>query len=94
MNSNIQTSNYEYFTFEVIPKNVAAKKTEDMYIEISPPKNFHSKMVSMSVSKLKSVRTGRITKNNTLREDGNRKKLQLNVSATSELCLFKKLYFQ
>jgi len=94
INPNIQTSNYEYFTFEVIPKSVAAKKTEDMYIEISPPKkNFHSKMVSKSVSKLNSARAGRITKNNTLYEDGNRKKLQLNVSATSELYLFKKIIF-
>jgi len=93
INPNIQTSNYEYFTFEVIPKNVTAKKTEDMYIEISPPKNFRSKMVSMSVSKLNSARAGRITKNNALYEDGNRKKLQLTVSATSELCFFKKIVF-
>ncbi|KAL6258750.1 hypothetical protein P5V15_010699 [Pogonomyrmex californicus] len=84
INPSIQTTNCEYFSFEIIPKNVeAAKKSGDMYIEISPPrKHFQSKsMVSMSISKLNSTRTGRVTKNNTLSDGGNRKKLQLNVSA-------------
>lgn len=89
INPNIQTTNCEYFSFEIIPKSIkAAKKTGDMYIEISPPKkHFHSKMVSMSVSKLNSAKTGRVTKNNALCDGGNRKKLQLNVSAASKSSL-------
>lgn len=95
INPNIQTTNCEYFSFEIMPKSIeVAKKTGDMYIEISPPrKHFHSKMVSMSVSKLSSAKTGRVTKNN-LCDGGNRKKLQLNVSAASKSCLKKKLHSQ
>ncbi|XP_071644132.1 uncharacterized protein [Temnothorax longispinosus] len=83
INPSSQTTNCEYFSFEVIPRNVeAAKKTGDVYIEISPPrKHFHSKMVSMSISKLSSAKTGRVTKNNTSCDAGNKKKLQLSVSA-------------
>ncbi|XP_024873817.1 protein abnormal spindle-like, partial [Temnothorax curvispinosus] len=83
INPSSQTTNCEYFSFEVIPKNVeAAKKMGDVYIEISPPKkHFHSKMVSMSISKLSSAKTGRVTKNNTSCDAGNKKKLQLSVSA-------------
>ncbi|XP_018308741.1 protein abnormal spindle isoform X2 [Mycetomoellerius zeteki] len=78
INPNIQTTNCEYFSFEVIPRNVAAaKKTGDIYIEISPPKkHFCSKMVS----KVNNARIGRVRKNNTLCDGRNRKKLQLNVS--------------
>lgn len=91
INPSIQTANCEYFSFEVIPRNVeAAKKMGDVYIEISPPKK-HSKIVSMSLSKLSSAKTGRVIKNNTLCDGG--KKLQLNVSAASELCLKKSSIF-
>jgi len=86
-NPNIQTTNCEYFSFEVISRNdTAAKKTGDVYIEISPPKkHFCSKMVS----KVNNARIGRIMKNNTLCDGRNRKKLQVNIAA-SELCLYKK----
>lgn len=91
INPNIQTTNCEYFSFEVIPRNVAAaKKTGDIYIEISPPKkHFCSKMVS----KVNNARIGRVRKNNTLCDGRNRKKLQLNVSVASELCFYKRIVF-
>ncbi|KMR00154.1 protein abnormal spindle [Lasius niger] len=78
---SIQITNREYFSFEIIPENIeASKKIGDMYIEISPPKkHFHSQIVSMSIPKLNSTRTGRITKNKTLYEGGSGKKLQLNL---------------
>lgn len=89
---NIQITNHEYFSFEIISKNDVSKKIEDTYIEISPPKkHIHSKVVSqyhnMSVPKLNCTRTGRITKNKTLCE-GNTKKLQLNVPVGSEFSFF------
>lgn len=95
INPSIQTTDCEYFSFEVIPSNVeAAKKMGDVYIEISPPrKHLHSKIVSMSLSKLTNARTSRVTKSNTLYDGGNRKTLQLNVSATSELCLKRNKIF-
>lgn len=87
INPNIQTTDCEYFSFEVIPRNMeTTKKIGDMYIEISPPrKHFHSTILSMS--KLSSMKTGRVTKNNTLCDGGNRKKLQLSMSAASKLYL-------
>ncbi|KYM97963.1 PREDICTED: protein abnormal spindle [Cyphomyrmex costatus] len=79
MNPNIQTTNCEYFSFEVIPRNVAvAKKTGDMYIEISPPKkHFYSKMIS----NLNNAKIGKVIKNNTLCDRRHKKELKLNVSA-------------
>ncbi|KYN16622.1 PREDICTED: protein abnormal spindle [Trachymyrmex cornetzi] len=81
-NPNIETTNCEYFSFEIIPRNAAAaKKTGDMYIEISPPKkHFCSKMVS----KVNSARIGRVMKNNTLCDGRNRKKLQVNIAAKND----------
>ncbi|XP_011883068.1 PREDICTED: protein abnormal spindle [Vollenhovia emeryi] len=83
VNPSIQTTSCEYYSFEVIPRTgEAAQKTGEMYIEISPPKkHFHSKVVSMSVSKLNTPKTGRVTKNSALCGSGNRKKLQLSESA-------------
>ncbi|XP_012059780.1 PREDICTED: protein abnormal spindle [Atta cephalotes] len=82
-NPNIQTTNCEYFSFEVISRNdTAAKKTGDVYIEISPPKkHFCSKMVP----KVNSARIGRIMKNNTLCDGRNRKKLQVNIAAKNDV---------
>ncbi|XP_036149529.1 protein abnormal spindle isoform X2 [Monomorium pharaonis] len=83
INPNIQMANCEYFSFEVISKDVElAKNTGDMYIEISPPKkHFHSKMAPISLSKLSGT-SGKIIKNNTLCDSG--KKLQLNISTTKK----------
>ncbi|XP_072745833.1 uncharacterized protein [Anoplolepis gracilipes] len=77
---SIQIIDDEYLSFEIIPKNIeAVKKIGNMYIEISPPrKHFYSKMVSIPVPKLNSTKTGRITKNKTLCDGGNAKKL-LNI---------------
>lgn len=84
---SVQITNHEYLNFEIISKNIeTTKKIGDVYIEISPPKkHFHSKMISMPVPKLNSTRTGRITKNKTLCEGGNSKKLQLNIPVASKL---------
>ncbi|KAL6426055.1 hypothetical protein ACFW04_008971 [Cataglyphis niger] len=78
---SVQITNHEYLSFEIISENIeVTKKIGDMYIEISPPrKHFHSKILSMPVPKLNSTKTGRITKNKTLCEGGNSKKLQLNI---------------
>ncbi|KAL0118078.1 hypothetical protein PUN28_009034 [Cardiocondyla obscurior] len=86
INPSIQTPNCEYFSFEVIPKVLVedySKKTEDVYIEISPPKkHFHAKTLSMSVSKLSNSTISRITKNNNFYDNKNRKQLHLSMSTT------------
>lgn len=82
----IQIISHDYFSFEIIPEKIEPpKQIGDMYIEISPPrKHFHSKVAQISVPKLNSTRTGRITKNKTFCEGGSTKKLQLNLPIASE----------
>ncbi|EZA59316.1 Protein abnormal spindle [Ooceraea biroi] len=79
INRSVQTSDYEYFSFEIIPENVeATKETGDMYIEISPPKKPLSYKSMFSSKLVKNTRTGKITKNKS--EERNMKKLHLNDS--------------
>jgi len=79
INHSTQTNDCEYFSFEVIPENIGrTKETGDMYIEISPPKKHLSSKSMFSSKFVKNMRIGKITKNKTLCEEKNMKKLHLN----------------
>lgn len=81
MNRSVQTSDCEYFSFEIIPENVkAVKEAGDMYIEISPPKK-HLLPKSMFLSKFIHPSTSKIMKHKILPEEKGMKKLHLNDSS-------------
>ncbi|XP_012224150.1 protein abnormal spindle [Linepithema humile] len=78
VNQGAQKPECEYFSFEVCPENIEAKKAGDLYIEISPPKHSHSFFMSLK----SNTRAGKITKNKTLCDMKSAKKF--NVLSTKK----------
>lgn len=90
------TSDYEYFSYEVIPEDIkAAKKAGNLYIEISPPpRKLLYKHKSLSKSKISCTKTGKIVKDKISSEERSAKKLKLIVPDTSEFFQYLLIIFQ